>query len=180
MTDRTVMANVSASELLQSGDRHILWDWARNVLNSCSVSPTKVVLSNGISVVGRRELVAHQGHLFGAVLHLSLEDPKRDLAGGPTTTGLRDKGAMVPLEPYLLTGWAEPTDAERTVADLVAQGLTNNQTAKRMIMSHHTVETDDGPGLPVPMACGRAERHPSEPVGDGGTKREPATRACPC
>jgi len=140
MTDRTIMANVSASELLQSADRRILWDWAGNVLNSSSGSSTKVVLSNGVSVAARCEPVAHQDHLVGAVLHLSLDDPKRDRTGGPTATGLRDKGAIVPLDPHLLTGWAELTDAERTVTDLVAQGLTNKQTAKRMIMSHHTVD----------------------------------------
>jgi DNA-binding CsgD family transcriptional regulator len=140
MTDRTMMANVTASELLQSRDRRILWDWARNVLNGSSGSPTKVVLSNGVSVAARCEPVAHQDHRVGAVLHLSLDDPKRDRADGSTATELRDKGAIVPLDPYLLTGWAELTDAERTVADLVAQGLTNKQTAKRMIMSHHTVD----------------------------------------
>ncbi len=140
MTDRTMMANVGASELLQSRDRRMLWDWARNVLESGSGSPMNMVLGNGVSVAAHCEPVAHQDHLVGAVLHLSLDDPKRDRTGGPTATELRDKGAIVPLDPYLLTGWAELTDAERAVADLVAQGLTNKQTAKRMIMSHHTVD----------------------------------------
>lgn len=140
LTDRTMMANVSASELLQSQDRRALWDWARSVVNRGPVPPTKVVLSNGVSVAARCEPVARQGHLVGAVLHLCLDKPKHDRAGDHQATRLREGGDIVPLDPYLLTGWAELTDAERAVADLVAQGLTNKQTAKRMLMSRHTVD----------------------------------------
>jgi len=140
LTDRTMMANVSASELLQSRDRRALWDWARSVVNRAPASPTKVVLSNGVSVAARCEPVARQGHLVGAVLHLCLADPRSDRARDHQATDLRGGGDIVALDPYLLTGWAELTDAERAVADLVAQGLTNKQTAKRMLMSRHTVD----------------------------------------
>jgi DNA-binding CsgD family transcriptional regulator len=37
-------------------------------------------------------------------------------------------------------GWASLTDTERSVADLVAQGLTNREAASRLFLSHHTVE----------------------------------------
>ncbi|NDZ83951.1 helix-turn-helix transcriptional regulator, partial [Streptomyces sp. SID10853] len=37
------------------------------------------------------------------------------------------------------TGWASLTDSERAVADLVAQGLTNRETADRMFLSPYTV-----------------------------------------
>ncbi len=141
LTDRTMMANVSASELLQSRDRRILWDWARGFMNRASASSAKITLSNGVAVAARCEPVAHMGHLVGAVLHLSLDDPKRDRASDRTATGQKDEGSPVPLDPYLLTGWTELTDAERTVADLVAQGLTNKQTAKRILRSHHTVDS---------------------------------------
>jgi len=141
LTDRTMMANVSASELLQSRDRRILWDWARGFMNRASASPAKIILSNGVGVAARCEPVAHKGHLVGAVLHLSLDNPKRDRAGDRTAPGHKDEGPPVSLDPYLLTGWTELTDAERTVADLVAQGLTNKQTAKRILRSHHTVDS---------------------------------------
>ncbi|MBY8885231.1 LuxR family transcriptional regulator [Streptomyces sp. PTM05] len=36
-------------------------------------------------------------------------------------------------------GWASLTDTERAVADLVAQGLTNRETAERMFLSPYTV-----------------------------------------
>jgi pimeloyl-ACP methyl ester carboxylesterase/DNA-binding CsgD family transcriptional regulator len=39
------------------------------------------------------------------------------------------------------TGWPALTDAERRVADLVASGLTNRETAERLYLSRYTVET---------------------------------------
>ncbi|MGI8333398.1 AAA family ATPase [Actinomadura scrupuli] len=38
-----------------------------------------------------------------------------------------------------VTGWASLTDTERSVSELVAQGLTNQQTADQMFLSVHTV-----------------------------------------
>lgn len=40
----------------------------------------------------------------------------------------------------LVTGWASLTDTERSVATLVAQGLTNRQVAGQMFISPHTVK----------------------------------------
>ena len=39
-----------------------------------------------------------------------------------------------------LSGWASLTDAERRVADIVAEGLTNAQVAERLFLSRHTVD----------------------------------------
>ena len=139
LTDRMMMANVSASELLQSRDRRVLWGWARQAVKGCSGSSTNVVLSNGVSVAARCEHVVHQDRLLGAVLHLSLDDPKRfrTTLRAPAPSAAE---APVQLDPHLLTGWTQLTDAERTVAELVAQGLTNKQAAKRLLMSHYTVD----------------------------------------
>jgi DNA-binding CsgD family transcriptional regulator len=38
-----------------------------------------------------------------------------------------------------VSGWASLTETERTVSELVAQGLTNQQTADQMFLSVHTV-----------------------------------------
>jgi DNA-binding CsgD family transcriptional regulator len=38
-----------------------------------------------------------------------------------------------------VTGWASLTETERSVSELVAQGLTNQQTADQMFLSVHTV-----------------------------------------
>lgn len=39
-----------------------------------------------------------------------------------------------------LWGWESLTEAEHRVAGLVAQGLTNPQTAKRLFLSRHTID----------------------------------------
>ena len=42
--------------------------------------------------------------------------------------------------PQALEGWASLTDAELKIADLVAQGLTNQEAASRLFVSRHTVD----------------------------------------
>ena len=37
-------------------------------------------------------------------------------------------------------GWPSLTDSERGVADLVASGLSNRETARRLFLSPHTVD----------------------------------------
>ncbi|MGZ6969984.1 MAG: helix-turn-helix transcriptional regulator, partial [Acidimicrobiia bacterium] len=37
-------------------------------------------------------------------------------------------------------GWESLTDTERRVAEIVAEGLTNRQTAERLFLSRHTVD----------------------------------------
>ena len=39
-----------------------------------------------------------------------------------------------------VSGWESLTETERSVADLVAQGLTNRQAADRMFLSPHTID----------------------------------------
>ena len=39
-----------------------------------------------------------------------------------------------------MAGWKELTDAERTVAELVARGMTNKQAGRCMFSSPHTVD----------------------------------------
>jgi DNA-binding CsgD family transcriptional regulator len=43
-------------------------------------------------------------------------------------------------DPRPVEGWGSLTDNERRVSHLVAQGLTNSQTAERMFLSRHTID----------------------------------------
>jgi DNA-binding CsgD family transcriptional regulator len=58
----------------------------------------------------------------------------------------RPEGAVPPPSPHWsrserpVSGWASLTDTERSVAELVAQGLTNPQVADQMFISPHTVK----------------------------------------
>jgi DNA-binding NarL/FixJ family response regulator len=49
------------------------------------------------------------------------------------------RAPRVPSTPA--TGWGGLTPAERSVADLVAEGLTNRQIAQRLYLSHRTVQS---------------------------------------
>jgi DNA-binding CsgD family transcriptional regulator len=66
---------------------------------------------------------------------------------------LRDGGELLRLEPitdapagrapgrdgHPTFGWESLTATERTVVELVAEGLTNRQAGERLFLSHHTV-----------------------------------------
>ena len=79
----------------------------------------ELVLSSGSTVAVRCEPIFDGTDAVGVVMHL---------AGG---TARRDRPTL---------GLAGLTDTERTIADLVAQGLTNRQIAERVFVSRHTVD----------------------------------------
>ncbi|GAA4582537.1 LuxR family transcriptional regulator [Planotetraspora phitsanulokensis] len=54
-------------------------------------------------------------------------------------SGVRRRHWVQPERPAF--GWDSLTDTERTVAELIARGLTNRQAAARMFLSPHTVST---------------------------------------
>jgi DNA-binding CsgD family transcriptional regulator len=142
VNERTMITNVGASELLQPGDRRLLWEHVTQAPGACGRSST-MVLSNGVTVTVRSQSVVSQLGAVGAVLHLSLERPGRE--NSPTArlaSAAAPESASEgrPFDPSLMTGWKELTDAERTVAELVARGMTNKQAGRRMFSSHHTVD----------------------------------------
>ena len=53
----------------------------------------------------------------------------------------RAAAVPVPRPRRPVTGWAALTDAERRVAQLVAEGLANREVAERLFLSRYTVET---------------------------------------
>ena len=131
-----MITNVGASELFQPADRRLLWQQATRAPGGCGAASTMLVLSNGVTVTVRSQSVLSQSGAVGAVLHLSVErrpawetSPAARLARAETT---ESSGEARPLDPSLMTGWKELTDAERTVAELVARGMTNKQAGRRM------------------------------------------------
>lgn len=78
------------------------------------------------------------------------------------------------------TGWESLTDAERTVSELVAQGLNNRQIANRMYVSAHTVAFYMRQifrkltiGSRVELACLVTERGPADARADYRTETFP-------
>jgi DNA-binding CsgD family transcriptional regulator len=144
ISDRTMITNTGASELLQPEDRQSLWYAAQSAGCHTTDRNIRFVLRSGMTVYRSCYPVESDGRLVGVVVHLQVAPPARRLSGslqsGPLAPGGGWRPMLHPADPTLLTGWSDLTDSERTVAELVGQGLSNRQTGRRLFMSPHTVD----------------------------------------
>jgi transcriptional regulator of acetoin/glycerol metabolism/DNA-binding CsgD family transcriptional regulator len=116
---RVVLTNTAAEGLVQAEDESLLRRTAEEMLATSSLDAVELVLANGMRVRTRCEPILDGGRALGVVMHL---DAGSDLRSRP------------------LLGLGSLTDAERSVANLVAEGLTNRQIAERVFISRHTVD----------------------------------------
>jgi DNA-binding CsgD family transcriptional regulator len=141
ISERTMITNTSASELLQPPDRWPLWECARQATEDGSHRVAALVLSNGIGVSVRCKPVDDHGRPVGAVLQLAVSNAR----SAPALHDLGVEPAQMAnassLDASLLAGWIELTDTERSVAEIVARGLTNKQAARQMYVSRHTIDS---------------------------------------
>jgi DNA-binding CsgD family transcriptional regulator len=141
ISQRTMITNTSACELLQPADRWSLWEWARRAVEDGSDRVAALVLSNGISVSVRCNPVGDCERRVGAVLQLSVSKAASVRSVPTPQSEPVEVSFPAYLDPSLLTGWIELTDAERAVAELVARGLTNKEAARQIYVSRHTVDS---------------------------------------
>ena len=116
----SLYVNPAGSQFVGATDRDTLWAWARRHVHRGTTPPAQLLLPIG-SADARCEPILDGQQLIGAVIHFR------------------------PLEPAALgidihTGWARLTDAERAVAELVAEGYTNREAATKLFVSPHTVD----------------------------------------
>jgi DNA-binding CsgD family transcriptional regulator len=116
---RMLLTNTAAERFVGAEDEPLLRLKAEEMMAAAVFGAIEVVLSNGTHVPMRCEPILDGGAAIGVVMHL---------AAGPD---LRDRP---------LLGLGSLTDTERTVAKLVADGLTNRQIAERVFISRHTVD----------------------------------------
>jgi DNA-binding CsgD family transcriptional regulator len=83
-----------------------------------------IVLSGGTEVTVRGEPIRDGGTPAGVILRIAAR-------GG--------RGGRAPDRGHPRWGWESLTDTERSVTNLVTQGLTNQEAAQRLYMSRHTV-----------------------------------------
>jgi DNA-binding CsgD family transcriptional regulator len=142
VNERTMITNLGASELLQPADRRLLWEHVTKAGGDFNKTAT-LALSSGVEVTTWVQLVGGQLSPMGAVLHLSVELPARGapaVAPPPIVETDAPLVAKRSLDASLMTGWTDLTDTERTVAELVARGMTNKQAGRLMFVSRHTVD----------------------------------------
>ncbi|MGH9210637.1 MAG: LuxR C-terminal-related transcriptional regulator [Acidimicrobiales bacterium] len=126
MTDQRMVANAAADRLIGELDELILRESAMRALATGATAPSTVKLSDGTAVALRVEPILDGGSPVGSLLRLGvLADPTGD---GPCHGARR-----------VTFGWEALTATERSVTELVAQGLTNQEAAERLLLSRHTV-----------------------------------------
>lgn len=145
ISDRTMITNAAASELLQPADRRMLRQWMLSSGHDPSGSELLFELANGLAVSARSYPVDWTGRRVGVVVHLSVAElPARDataVSGEGSRYGEEaELSVAAALDPALLAGWSELTDSERSVAELVGQGLSNREAGRRLFVSRHTVD----------------------------------------
>ncbi|MGW0872132.1 helix-turn-helix transcriptional regulator [Streptomyces sp. NPDC002755] len=129
VSHNTLLVNGPAAALTRAADRSLLWEWARRDVAyrvADGPQPPPVVLASG----ARPHLcegIRIGPALVGAVVRLAVPDAVRPpRAAGP------DRGRHAQ--------WAELTTSQRRVAEHVAGGLTNRETAVLLSVSPHTVD----------------------------------------
>lgn len=145
ISDRTMITNAAASELLQPADRRLLHQRMLSPGHNRSGSEIFFELANGLAVRARSYPVDWAGRVVGVVVHLSVAEKPTRHATAVLPEGSRypedaELSAAAVLDPALLAGWSELTDSERTVAELVGQGLSNREAGRRLFVSRHTVD----------------------------------------
>lgn len=126
INERTMITNAAADPLVDPTDEAALWACAAGLMATGSTSAAELVLGSGVSVAVRCEPVLDGPDLVGAALRLK-----------PLTDDGDNSSSVTGGRPY---GWESLTATERSVIDLVAQGLTNREAAERLFMSRHTVD----------------------------------------
>jgi DNA-binding CsgD family transcriptional regulator len=128
VTPRTMITNAAADRLIEAGDEPLLRECATRLLTGGHGNASPVVLSGGTHVTIRWEPLLDGGCRVGAILRL------KPVAGA--TSG---SGHPVSRDRHPTFGWESLTGTERSVIELVAQGLTNREAGERLFLSHHTV-----------------------------------------
>jgi len=142
VSERTMITNTSASELLQPADRRSLWERARQAMDQGVNEVAALVLTNGVQVTVRCQPVGDRHQRAGAVLKLTVNNlPRAQRPDGDPLGQSGQRPLPIRVDPSLLAGWVQLTDAERAVAELVARGLTNKEAASHIFVSRHTVDS---------------------------------------
>jgi transcriptional regulator of acetoin/glycerol metabolism/DNA-binding CsgD family transcriptional regulator len=121
--DRCLLMNAAAATALSDADRAPLWEMASRALKAGDRSPLTYVARSGTPMLGRLEPIYDGDTVVAALVHF--RSPARP--------------APRPARPTF--GWASLTDAELSLVELVASGLTNREAAGELYLSPHTVDS---------------------------------------
>jgi DNA-binding CsgD family transcriptional regulator len=122
---RQLFVNSAGALIVEAADRAVLWDWAEPRLSTPSAGEEcVVVLASGAQTV-RCQAVCEGDVAAGAVVWLGTSSTPISLPSPSADPAIR---------------WALLTVSERSIAEHVAHGLTNRETASQLFISTHTVD----------------------------------------
>jgi DNA-binding CsgD family transcriptional regulator len=124
VTARRLIPNAAADRLVDPDDEPALRKAADRLFDRIQDDVTTIVLSG--RAVALRAMPVLDDEPPGIVLEL--------------TPLVADTGRSGRRRDRTSCGWASLTDTERSVAHVVAEGLTNREAAERLLLSPHTVD----------------------------------------
>jgi DNA-binding CsgD family transcriptional regulator len=127
ITDRTIVTNAAADRVLSVNDELVLRECAVRIRRGNHIDKEHVTLSDGTEATIDGEAVLDGLSPVGVLLRV------RPLGNGGSLGGHSNGNSRA-------FGWDSLTDTERSVSDLLVQGLTNRQVGERLFISRHTVD----------------------------------------
>jgi DNA-binding CsgD family transcriptional regulator len=129
VSEYMMMTNSAAARIVDDADRMPLWDWVSRMIATGGRRSRNITLANGRMLTAECERVEDGGVTVGALIRLRVP------GAGPSGAERSGSHGARPV-----FGWGSLTGSERSVADLVAEGLTNREVATRLFLSPHTVD----------------------------------------
>jgi sigma-54 dependent transcriptional regulator, acetoin dehydrogenase operon transcriptional activator AcoR len=126
-----LVTNAAAARLLAATDHKRLWDFASRSLGNTGTIDLPFILADGRVVSLTVEAILDGGAVAGALIRF-----RTDRDAPSSRRKVKSSGSGRPSY-----GWESLTEAEHSVTDLVADGLTNRQVATKLFVSPHTVDS---------------------------------------
>jgi transcriptional regulator of acetoin/glycerol metabolism len=128
-----LLSNAAAARFARPADQPGLWDLATRVLRAPGENGSAFTFADRTERYTNFEPVWDGSELAGALIHF----PRR--VKGDTASGRSGTRSSAPGRATL--GWENLTETERSLAELIAEGLTNREAAARLFLSRHTVDS---------------------------------------
>jgi DNA-binding CsgD family transcriptional regulator len=127
----TLLTNAAAARMLPVADRSRLWDFVCGNLSVAKENKPRFTLADGRAVSASLEVILDGREVAGALVRFAVSTHEAPMP--------RRTHSSKPLRPTF--GWDSLTEAEHSVTELVADGLTNREVAARLFLSPHTVDS---------------------------------------
>jgi DNA-binding CsgD family transcriptional regulator len=126
VSQQGMQTNAAAARIVQPADQPMLWDWVAAVVAGHRSADSELQLGSGLVIGVHAQPVYDGGVLAGALVHIDRQAPARSALAGR---------AAVPA-----LGWDSLTETERSVAEIIAEGMTNREAAAKLYLSPHTID----------------------------------------